>query len=62
MRLQLGRGRAFDALESGKTNWEAEKDRLGNRGQEKQESKGGQGKQESKGGREGLGESWDSEV
>lgn len=56
MRLQLGRGRAFDALGRKKMNWETEKDRLGDRGQEIQESKGGQGRQESKGGREGLGQ------
>lgn len=52
MRLQLARGRAFDALGRKKTNWKTEKDRLGDRGQEIQESKGGG---------EGLGELRDSE-
>lgn len=61
MRLQLARGRAFDALGRKNTNCETEKDRLGDRGQEIQESKGGQGRQKSKEGGEGLGESRESE-
>lgn len=49
MRLQLARGRAFDALGRKKTNWETEKDRLGDRDQEIQESKGVRGDRRAKG-------------
>ena len=52
MRLQLGRGRAFDALGSGKDALGSEKDRLGKGVRRNGEAKGVRGDRRAKGGNE----------